>query len=274
MKNLLTGSLVILSFAMMAQNFEGVITWTIKTEIKDPKMKAQMEEAQKRMNDPATQKQMKEMQARMEDPKFKAMMESNPQMKAQMEKMMNVSSGGGVESMIPRGMVLKIKNENTVTKMDGGVLAGEILYLKEKKGTYHIDRENKTYSVLGNSSEENATMKAIVTKMNDADKIAGYNCQKYRVEMEERGKSITQYVWATTEIKGIDMRGIYNQGAKGNGRPAFYKEIDGVPLKVEMNMPEMTMTMEAISVKKESLPTSDFVIPSGFTEVKGMFGSN
>lgn len=273
MKNLLSTCLVVLSVTLYAQDFEGVITWSIKTEIKDPKMKAQMEEAQKRMNDPAMQKQMKEMQAQMADPKFKAMMESNPQMKAQMEKMMNMANGGGMESMMPKGMAVKIKNGNTVTIMEGGVLTGEVLYLKEKESTYHIDRDSKTFSVLGGGTNSNE-MNATVTKMSGMEKVAGYNCQKYKVDLQEKGKAVTQYVWATNEIKGLDMRGIYNQGIKGNSKPVFYQEIEGVPLKVEMNMPEMNMTMEASEVSKKPLPAGDFVIPSDFKEVKGMFGSN
>ena len=56
----------------------GIIKWSVKTEITDPKMKAQMEEAQKKMSDPATQAQMKQMQEKMNDPQMKAMMDANP----------------------------------------------------------------------------------------------------------------------------------------------------------------------------------------------------
>jgi hypothetical protein len=62
MKKLLFSLFVISAFTVRAQNFEGIITWKMTTEITDPKMKAQMEEAQKKMNDPANQAQMKEMQ--------------------------------------------------------------------------------------------------------------------------------------------------------------------------------------------------------------------
>ncbi len=262
-----------ISAGLSAQNFEGSIAWDIKTEIRDPKMKAQMEQAQKQMNDPATQKKMKEMQAQMNDPQFKAMMESNPQMKAQMEKMMSMASSGNMTDMIPRSMTVKIKNGNSLTRMEGGMLSGEILYLKEKSVTYHIDKENKTYSSLGKATDNGDASKATVTNTGESEKILGYSCQKYKVDMQEKGKPLTQWIWATTEIKGIDMKGFASQGVRGN-RPSFYTEIDGVPLKIEMTMPEMDMVMEASAVKKESLSAGDFTIPSGFTEVKGMFGSN
>ena len=270
MKNLITAFLMSLTVMAVAQDFEGTINWSIRTEITDPKMKAQMEEAQKRMNDPAMQAQMKELEKQMQDPQFKAMMESNPQMKAQMEKMMTMANNGNMEAMIPKGMIVKVKNGNTLTKLDGGMFNGDLLYLKEKGLTYQLDRENKTYAALGSAAEEGNTMKAVVTKTSESAKVAGYTCQKYKVEMTENGKTITQYVWATSEIKGIDMNGMYNQGIKGKGSPYFNKDIDGVPLKMEMRMPEMNMTMEATSIKRETLASSEFTIPATFKEVKGM----
>ena len=113
MKNLALLLFLVVSPALLAQDFEGSITWDIKATIKDPQMKAQMEQAQKQMSDPATQKQMKEMQEQMSNPQFKAMMESNPQMKAQMERMMAMAQGGNVNDIIPKGMMVKIKSGNS-----------------------------------------------------------------------------------------------------------------------------------------------------------------
>lgn len=273
MKNILTLLLVILGVNVNAQNFEGTITWSITTDIKDPKMKAQMEQAQKQMNDPAMQAQMKEMQEQMNDPQMKAMMESNPQMKAQMEKIMSMTAGGGMDSMIPKGLMVKIKDQNTLTHMDGGMMVGDILYLKDKDQSYLVDRENKTYSLIGKGEENANDMTATVIKTSETDKILGHNCTKYKVEMKEQGKPITQYIWATTELKGIDMSGLTKQ--KMNGRQSlFYEKIEGVPLKMEMSMPEMEMVMEATAIKKETLSADQFIIPSNFKEVKGMMGRN
>lgn len=86
------------------------------------------------MNDPETQAQMKELQEKMNDPQMKAIMDANPQMKAQMEAAMKMAQGGGdMNSMMPKGMVTKVKNQNVLTKMDGGFMGNmEILYLSEK----------------------------------------------------------------------------------------------------------------------------------------------
>ncbi len=80
-----------------------------------------------------------------------------------------------------------------------------------------------------------------------------------------------QNVWATTEIKGLDISSMANQQMAGSKRMTFFKQIDGVPLKVEMNMPEGTMLMEATQIKRESLSSSDFTIPADYKEVKSSF---
>ena len=54
-----------------AQDFEGTIKWSMKMNITDPKMKAQMEEAERKMKDPATQAQMKQAMEKMNDPRSK-----------------------------------------------------------------------------------------------------------------------------------------------------------------------------------------------------------
>src|SRR5687767_11820412 len=107
MKTRLTLFCLFISAVCLAQNFEGVIKWSMTNEITDPKMKAQMEEAQKKMNDPATQAQMKQMQEQMNNPQMKAMMEQNPQMKAQMENAIKMMQGGG--DMMPTGFTIKVK---------------------------------------------------------------------------------------------------------------------------------------------------------------------
>jgi hypothetical protein len=249
-----------------AQNFEGVITWKISTEITDPKMKAQMAEAQKKMNDPATQAQMKEMQEKMNDPEFKAMMESNPQLKAQMEAAMKMMQGGDVNNMTPTKMVLKIKNENAVMLMDG-MMKMETLYLKGKDASYKINRDAKTYSVLPPPKEDpNNKVDIKVTKTGETAKVLEYPCNKYLVNVTTQGNSISYFVWTTTAIKDFDLKSLARQ-RMGNQETNFYEKLEGVPLKTEMTSPQGKMTMECAEIKKQSIPSSEFEIPSDFKEV-------
>jgi hypothetical protein len=269
MKTQITLCFLLGSTLCTGQNFEGVIKWSMKNEYTDPKMKAQMEEAEKRMNDPGTQAQMKQMQERMNDPQMKAAMESNPQMKAHMEAMMRAQSGGP-GAMMPTGFTLKIKNGNTLSVMEGGMMAGnETLYLKDKDQTYLINTANKTYTVLpqnsGATNKPPADVK--VRKTTETQKILNYTCTKTIVTVTDKGKSIDQIFWTTSEIKDFDLKSLSSQRA-GNGQSMYYENLEGVPLKMEMTMPQAKMIMEVKEIKKETLSNSVFEIPAGFTETK------
>lgn len=270
MKKFVVFVLISASSHLMAQNFEGTITWAIKSEITDPKMKADMERAQAKMNDPATQAKMKEMQARMNDPQMKAMMESNPQMKAQIENMMKMQSGG-MNSIMPTGFTIQVKGDNSLIKMEGGMMHMEVLNMKDKNLSYRLDRNNKVYSVISHSGESNKqTPQVKVTKTNETAKILNYNCTKHIVDATLDGKPTQNVFWATTEIKDIDVSQLAQQRMGRNGQSLFYEGIEGVPLKMQIQMPEARMTMEVTSLKKESLPGSLFVLPADFKEIKSM----
>lgn len=250
-----------------AQNFEGIIKWSFKMEITDPEAKAKMEAAQAKMSDPATQAKMKEMQAKMEDPEFKKMMSANPQMKAQMDAMMKMMESGDMNSMMPKSMEVRVKDTNTLMKMEGGIMGGmEVLHLGDKSISYRIDRPSKSYSVLPANTHNDHQPEVKVTKTSEKAKIQNYTCTKYIVESTVNGKTVQQFLWTTTEIKNFDMKNFAERGR--HGASFYFDKVEGVPLKMEMKMPEGNMTMEAIEIKKQSLADSDFVIPAGFKEVK------
>lgn len=252
----------------MAQTFEGTVKWSMKMEVTDPKLKADMEQAELRMNDPANQAKMKEMEAKMNDPQMKAMMEANPQLKTQMENAMKaMQGGGGMASMMPKGMTIKIKGANTLSKMEGGMMDGtEVLNMRDKNMTVQIDRKNKTYSVLPQDGpDKKADVK--VTKTSETAKIAGYACTKYIAEVKERGTTVKQIFWTTTDIKDFDMKSLVGQRMQGN-RAMFYEQVEGVPMKMEMTMPQGTMVMEALEVKRSSVAAEEVTLPADFKEVK------
>lgn len=261
MKTRITLLFLLISAVCLAQNFEGTIKWSMTSEITDPKMKAQMEEAQKKMNDPATQAQMKQMQA---------VMDSNPQMKAQMENAMKMMQGGNMNSMFPTGFTVKVKNSNTLTVMQGGMMDGtETLYLKDKSQSYMINRASKTYSVFHHNQTEASKKQGEVkiTKTKETQKILNYNCTKTIVTITEKGTVITQIFWTTTEFKGFDLKGLSKQGT-GSNYSMFYENMEGVPLKMEMTTPQAKMVMQVTEIKKESVPAAAFEVPTGFTETK------
>ena len=268
-KMIIFSSLLFAFVSVCAQNFEGTVRWTMKMDITDPKMKAEMDEAQKKMNDPATQAQMKEMEAQMNDPEMKKMMAADPQMKAQMEAMMKQSKGGGASSIMPSGMTMKIKGSDMVSVMEGGMTGTmEVLHAKDKPPV-RIDRANKTFTTMPAGQEQGATQApAKITKTSETTKLLGYNCTKYLAEVTERGTPMTQIFWTTTDIKDMDMKALARQRAGQGGQPLFHEQIEGVPLKMEFASPQGNMIMEVTEIKREKLNDSDFQIPADFKEVK------
>ena len=270
MKNLLTAFLLLFSLETIAQAFEGTITWSIQMEITDPQLKAQMEQASKEMQDP---EKLKELQKSLEDPQVKAMMEQNPQMKAQMEQALKMLQGGDLNSMVPKGMYIKVKDGHMLTKLEGGIMQSEVLSRKDKDETYIIDRENKSYTVTKNNDYGTDSLTAEVVKTSETANILGYPCTKYQVELTTGGNTMKQDIWATSALKGFDISAMARQQkATGNQHSAVFKKIDGVPLKVVVNSHQGIVTMEAQEVKRQSLSASEFEIPAGFKETKGGFG--
>jgi hypothetical protein len=259
--------IVLLANFAGAQDFEGTIKWSMKMDITDPQLKKQMAEAEEKMKDPATQAQMKQAMEQMNSPEMKKMMDANPQVKAQMETMMKNMQGGG--SMIPSGMTLKTKGGNALSSMEGGLMAGmETLYLKDKNESYMINRQSKTYSVLPKhetSSVSSHEPTVTVTKTAETQKILNHICTKYIVAVKNGSQTVNQIFWTTTELKGVDFKSMANKNMGKSQESLYYKDLQGVPLKMEMTMPQGSMIMEVTEIKKQVLPASDFQIPAGFT---------
>jgi hypothetical protein len=272
MKKLITVVLLFVAFQTQSQGFEGIVKWSMKMEITDPKMKAEMERAQQKMNDPANQAKMKEMEAKMKDPQMKAMMEANPQMKAQMEKMMKMQAGGGATDAMPKGMIMRIKGGNTLSKMDGGMVDGmEILHQKDKNQSVRLDRANKTYTVMS-AGNQGGTVAATpkITKTGETATILGYACSKYISEVVEGGVTRTETFWTTLDIKDFDLKSLSHQRMQG-GRTMLPEGIEGVPLKIEAATKEGKMIMEVTEIKREGQSAADFSIPADYKESKGRF---
>jgi len=270
MKNLILFFLSFITFAGHTQTFEGTIRWTMNLEITDPQIKAQMAEAQKQLNDPEAQAQLKELEEKMKDPEMKKMMEQNPQIKAAMENAMKSAKTGGapptMDNMMPKGMIIKIKASNMLTLMEGGMTDGMEVLQKGGQAPVRINRHDKTYSKLpdGNPAEE-AKVKVIST--GETIKLLGYTCEKYVVEMDQGSQQATQIVWATTEIKDIDIKTLSGQRT-GQGQPLFSDKIAGFPMRIEVAAQQGNMVMEVAEIKREKLSDNIFVVPSGFKEVK------
>ena len=278
---------VLLSFLMLSAfaqtTFEGVIKWSMTMEGTGTSAQPSTSAApQMSAQDQAKLQQgITELETQLKDPEMQKMMTENPSMKkmmedrlAQMKSMQQPSSGTSAtsgNSMAPSGFTIKIKNGNTLTKIEGGSMAammGDILYLKATDKTYYIKNASKTYSVkpaAASTSSAQGTTKAVATA--ETMKILNYTCTKYIVTTTNGKEVKTMYVWATKEIKDIDPKsfhGISHSG--GNMNSSTFTGIEGVVLRVESTEHGMKMVMQVTNISKQALPSSDFIIPAGYTE--------
>lgn len=90
MRNILLAIFCAMTSQSFSQNFEGIITWSMKTEFTDPARKAEMAQNMRTAQDQITYAKLKAMAAQ-NDPQYKKMME-DPKMKAEMEKAMRMQT--------------------------------------------------------------------------------------------------------------------------------------------------------------------------------------
>lgn len=273
MKKILCFCFLVLSIGALGQAFEGALRWTMKMEM-SLAMKTQIDQGMQMLKDPVIQEKMKEMMAKMKDPQTKAMMDANPQIKAQMENAFKMMQGGAspdLSSLLPTGFSVKVKEGNTLATMEGGAMQMEVLYVKEQDKTVRLDRQNKTFSIVtgGDSGRQAGTLSVNVTKTKETAKILGYTCTKYIAAVTENEETVNQVYWTTTEIKDLDVKSLTKQRMVGGGQPLFYDGIEGVPLKIEMSIQEAKIVMEIADIKREKLNAADFTVPGDFKETPG-----
>jgi hypothetical protein len=176
-----------------------------------------------------------------------------------------------MDSMLPKGVSLKIKGGSSLSVIEGGMTAGEVLTLADKNVAYLIDRPSRTYSTLNQNSAAALAPSGRykITKTGETTTILGYSCTKTLVEETGgRGAATTYTIWSTNAIAGANSKQFSQLKLTQGGDSSFMSAIEGVPLRMEISTPEMKLTMEVGSVKKESLADSVFALPAGFTEKK------
>ena len=177
----------------------------------------------------------------------------------------------GRANMIPKEMMIKVQNKNTLIRLEGGMapMIGDILHLHDKNQTYSISREAKTYHLLTPMGEQNENQPAYkVTKTNDHKRVLNYDCIKYLVEMQNGPQTATQTVWASADFKEFDAQTLSRLPIGRQGELSFLKDIEGTPLRIEMRAFGSNMVAELIEVKKQPLDASQFKIPAGYQELE------
>lgn len=267
----------IVSLAITSQaqvNFEGIIKWNLSlTSINNSSAQTELTPKQKE----EINKSITELEAKINDPSMQPAFESNPSLKLMMQQQLNTmkamqSENGlsGLNSLMPKSYLIKMKDGNSYTQIDGGAAAaaGDILYLKAMDKTYYIKKGAKTYSLAPKSQStfsENATV--MVTPTTETTKILNYSCTKYVVTFTEAGKTRTLFIWATKDLKQYNLSSFQISGLSNPANTSAIRKIDGVPLKIELTEEGQTVILEVIELKSMSMPTTDFLLPADYKEV-------
>ncbi len=182
--------------------------------------------------------------------------------------------GEGAEQMqafMPKSYVYHVKGNDLLFKMNGGMAAmmlGEILIDGDKQTSYMMKHaEKKAIKITGDevADDNDSGPKPNIVKEDEMLTIAGYKCQKYRVEVGSGEDKMTQFIWVTSDIKIKPPK----KGAPKTMKSVFVDGIDGFPLKIMVSMnalgANLTMTMTAIEVDENKLDKAKFKIPDGYT---------
>ncbi len=268
---LLSISLLVASVAF-CQDFEGEITWKI-----DAQMLKTRENASPDNNNSEMAKAREQLQKQLKSPEVA----NNPQAKEMLEKILaqmpspEANSGGSLaDNMMPKAMLIKIKNGSSVLTMQGGMVAsmmGDILSLKGKPETYAIKRDKKTYSIMPQSKALKGDEIFTVSKTSETMKILGYECTKYIISNPKSKNAESQIIYASTQVKGIDFKFLSNMKMGNSDKySSAMKQIEGVPLRIEVKTPDANVNMECTQIEKKKMSDADFVVPTDYKEVKGM----
>ena len=144
-----------------------------------------------------------------------------------------------------------------------GPTKGQI-FLKKKLSKMLIVRadQKNVYELDFNDPRiPQAPLKSRVTKTSEAISIAGYSCQKYQIQYENK---VRVNVWTTPKINTAG----WGESTVFGGFLKLPAEVDGFPLKLEVISSGFTITGTAVEVKGGSLDDGMFELPKEVTMKK------
>lgn len=195
--------------------------------------------------------------------------------------------GEGVEqyqAMLPTGMSMTVLKSDMIMEMQGGMMQmmmGKILVQGKKGKSYMIKDSEETIYVMDpekmkqGDEDDKETAEPVITKEDEVVTIAGYECQKYKVEVETAQGPATQYVWVTDKLKMPEMKSS-GGGLSGMSSGISMKGLPGIPLKTMSTQGPMTVIMTASKVDTKAPSKKLFKLPKGYSkeefDLKSMMG--
>jgi GLPGLI family protein len=178
------------------------------------------------------------------------------------------------KAMLPKMMIYKIKNNLARTEMDMAGMGKQVQIINgDEKVVYTLMDIMGQKMVIKMTEEEinkeiNKQPEFNVQKYDETKEIAGYECKKAVISSEDESGNKTSFIVYYTEELG---------GSALNFDNPMFKNINGVLMEFELDQGPTKMKLEAVSVKKENVPDSEFEVPEGYQELtkeqmQNMFG--
>ena len=175
-------------------------------------------------------------------------------------------------AMFPKVLTVSIKGSKSRTDLQvGGMNTVEITDYDTKSKVALLNLMGQKYAIKQSSADIEKEMAGegtpTVELSGEIKKIAGYNCKKAIVTMNNDGIKTTFEVYYSDEL-----------GSKlANFDNPVYKDIDGALLEFVLKNRDVNMKFTATSIEKKNLPAKDFEIPSDYVlttqeELKSKFG--
>ncbi|MFH1161216.1 MAG: DUF4412 domain-containing protein [bacterium] len=163
-------------------------------------------------------------------------------------------------AMFPKIMTIMIKGDKAKSEIQTPMGAQiEITNYADKTKVGLINMMGQKYAIQETADEIQQDMKddplGQVQLTDETKTIAGYNCKKAIVTMDDDGSKTTYEVWYNNEFGAINS----------NFDNALYKDINGVLMEFTMITPQFTMQFSAIAVEKKSVSSKEFEIPAEYT---------
>ncbi|NTV45624.1 MAG: DUF4412 domain-containing protein [Chlorobiales bacterium] len=182
------------------------------------------------------------------------------------------ASGDMIFSLSEKGQ--RMDADMTIPQMKEPSKSSVITRKGEPDVVYLLMHSNKSYMKMTKQKNDAAAendQKKYTVKNLGKEKVAGYMCQHVKVT----GEDMDMDMWTTKEF--VDFYTFQKMQDKNSkmANSALYTELkkagaDGFPVKMIQNKGEDKMTMEVVSVTKQSIPASAFDIPAGYNDMSAM----
>lgn len=173
-----------------------------------------------------------------------------------------------MQAMMPQKMVVKYGKKHMMTYMEGGMMAGmmgKIVVDTESGESFVIKDDEKAVYMMKKEDLEQAEQPKVNNSIEEGETkdILGYTCKKYKLSATQNGQEVTQYIWATEELKAPDLR---TPGMQQMSNMGLAEHVKGFPMEIEIAMPGMktTMIMRVSELDDTKISASEFKRPEGY----------